>query len=494
MTAAPGLTLRDILNVIYKRILILKLVVILVPIGVFIGCLLATPVYQVGAKVVVTAKKDDPSLLVGSSPGASRILNLNVDEIDLNTEMEILKSPELWLRTVRKLGFGFFQGESAGVVGKIFGVISSSISGLFASKEDVKKADSQEYSRDIAIAYGLMSRFEVTPVARSKVLDVSFKDSNPDKIQKILSTLLAVYIPFHSEVYSLPGIQGFFAEQLAAAKEKFHQTRHKPTQFKKESNLSIPDRQEQDILATRKMIEDALIDVNSTIKQYSKMSSLLNQRNLPTGQLAPSAVRSAESTLINVLAVQLVQSEQKLIQLGEVWNKNSRDYFAGSDQLKDSFDRFTSAISSEISVLEIKKASLEESRNRVLTQMDLMAQKSEEFRAIQLELSVAREQYLQFVGKEQAARIDAEESRQKLVDIKILGEPSRPTRPISPKTGTYVFLAFVFSFPLGIGIIFVASFLDHSFDDPSRLEAATGYKVLASFGKVKKDKPPEDAK
>jgi uncharacterized protein involved in exopolysaccharide biosynthesis len=107
---------------------------------------------------------------------------------------------------------------------------------------------------------------------------------------------------------------------------------------------------------------------------------------------------------------------------------------------------------------------------------------------------VAREQYLQFVGKEQAARIDAEESRQKLVDIKILGEPSRPTRPISPKTGTYVFLAFVFSFPLGIGIIFVASFLDHSFDDPSRLEAATGYKVLASFGKVKKDKPPEDGK
>ncbi len=165
-------------------------------------------------------------------------------------------------------------------------------------------------------------------------------------------------------------------------------------------------------------------------------------RDLTTGQLAPSAVRSGESTLINVLAVQLVQAEQKLLQLGELFTESSRDYLAGTDQYKDAFDRFKSAMSREISVLEIKKASLEESRNRVLAQMNLMAQKSEEFRALKLDLSVAREQYLPFVGKEQAARIDAEESRQKLVDIKILGDPCRPTRPISPKTGLYVFLGF----------------------------------------------------
>ena len=497
MKDVQGLTLRDILNVIYKRILILKIMVVLVPIGVFIGCLLATPVYQVGAKVMVTAKKDEASLLVGSTPGASRILNLNIDEMDLNSEMEIMKSPDLWTKTVKALGPDFFKGESQGLFGKVAGAISSSISDLLPSREEPKKEENpeaQQAARDRAIASGLMTRFDVTPVARSKVLDLSFKDSNPDKVQKILSTFLTVYIPYHSQVYSVPGVQVFFAEQLAASKDKYDLTRQKLAEFKNKWNLSIPDRQEQDVLATLKMIEDALVDVNSNIKQYNETLSIAGRRDLTTGQLAPSAVRSGESTLINVLAVQLVQAEQKLSQLGEMFAEGSRDFRAGTDQYKDANDRFKSALNAEKTILEVKKASLEASRIRVLEQMNLLAQKSEEFRALNLDLSVAREQYLTFVGKEQAARIEGAASRQKLVDVKILGDPSRPKNPIFPKTGLYVLLGFLFSFPLGIGIIFVATFLDHSFDDPSSLESATGYKVLATFGKVKKGEPPGEDK
>ncbi|MGC8659273.1 MAG: GumC family protein [Desulfomonilaceae bacterium] len=497
MQETQGLTLRDILNVIYKRIFILKIVVILVPIGVLIGCLLATPVYQVGAKIIVTAKKDEGSLLVGPSAGASRILNLNIDEMDLNSEMEILKSPDLWTKTVKALGPAFFKSQPKGVLGRIFWTVSSGITELTTRPSEPKEKESPEAleaAKDRVIASSLMARFNVTPVARSKVLDLSFKDSDPDKVQKILSTLLAVYIPYHSQVYSVPGVHGFFAEQLAASKEKYELARKKLTEFKNRWNLSIPDRQEMDILASLKTVEDAIVDVDSGIKQYREMSTLIKQRNLPTGQLAPSAVRSGESTLINVLAVQLVQAEQKVLQLGELFTENSRDYSAGVDQLQDCNKRFKSAINSEVAILEIKKATLEQARNNILAQMKLLSEKSEEFRALQLDLSVAREQYLQFVGKEQAARFEAEEGRKKLVDVKVLGEPYKPKKPIFPKTGLYVLLAFLFSFPLGIGIIFVATFLDHSFDDPSRLESATGYRVLASFGKVKKEEPPGEQK
>ena len=82
MTEEKGLTVRDILNIIYKRILILKLVLILLPLGVLVTCLVVNPVYQVGAKVIITAKKDDSALLVSSGAGAQRNINLNVDEID----------------------------------------------------------------------------------------------------------------------------------------------------------------------------------------------------------------------------------------------------------------------------------------------------------------------------------------------------------------------------------------------------------------------------
>ena len=493
MQEPKGLTVRDLLNVIYKRILILKLVVILVPIAVLLACLVAKPVYQVGAKLIVTAKRDEASLLAPSGPGPSRILNLNVDEIDLNSEMEILRSPDLWTKTVKALGLNFFKNEK-GSIANLIGSVSGEIRGLLGPTKELSKDENTEAARDRAVATRLMTNFEVTPVAKSKVLNLSFKDSNPERVQKILSTLLKVYIPFHSQVYSMPGVQGFFTEQLTAAKEKFDLLRQKNTEFRKKWNLSVPERQETELITTLKMLEDAITDVNSNLNQFQKMLILLKQGNMPTGQLAPSAQRGNESTVINVLAVQLLQAGQKQLQVGEAFTANSRDYRAAQDQFNQINSKFVSALASESSVLDVKRASLEEGKKRVLSQMQTLLQKGEELRTMQLELSVAREQYLQFVSKEQAARMEGTESRQKLVDVKILGQPFIPRNPIFPKTGLYVLLAFVFSFPLGIGIIFVATFLDHSFDDPSRLEDATGYKVLATFGKIKDEQSPDEKK
>jgi uncharacterized protein involved in exopolysaccharide biosynthesis len=481
-----GLTTRDILNIIYKRIFILKLIVILVPLGVLLACLIATPVYQVAAKVIVTAKKDESSLLAPTGPGPSRVLNLNVDEIDLNSEMEILKSPELWTRTVRELGPNFFAGDSVGTLGKILRELAA----LFESWKDKKKEDS-ELVRERGIATSLMRNFEVIPVPRSKVLDLTFKESNPDRSQKILSKMLDVYLPYHSEVYALPAAaQVFFSEQLMVSKEKYELASKNLTDFKTQWNLSLPERQQTELITTLKLIDDAIIEIDSNLGQYQEMLTLLAKGNMPTGQLAPGTQRSLENTMINVMGVQLLQAGQKRLQVSEIFAATSRDYRVAQEQFEDVYSKFKSGMASESSILEIKKASLEASKKQVLDQTQTLLKKGEELRALQIDYSVAREQYLQFVAKEQAARLEATESRQRLVDVKILGQPWLPKSPISPKTGLYVFLAFVFSFPLGLGIIFVAAFLDHTFDDPSRLESGTGYKVLASFGRVKEEETP----
>jgi uncharacterized protein involved in exopolysaccharide biosynthesis len=489
MREDQGLTVRDILNVIYKRILILKLVVILVPLGVLIACLVASPVYQVGAKVIVTAKKDEAAILAPTGPGPSRVLNLNVDEIDQNSEMEILKSPDLWTKTVRELGPDFFKRETGGIIRKIFGELKD-LTGLFESGKEPKKEENFELSWERAIATSLMRNFEVIPVPRSKVLDLTFKDSDPDRVQKILSKLLDVYIPYHTQVYSVPGALVFFSEQLVVAKAKFDLARKTLTEFRKKWNLSVTERQEIELTTSLKMIEDATIEINSNLDQYQKMLALLDKGNMPTGQLAPGTQRNLENTMINVMGVQLLQAGQKRLQVSEIFAPASRDYRIAEEQFIDVYSKFKSAMASESSILEIKKASLQESQKRILEQMQVMIQRGEELKALQLDLAVARERYLQFLAKEQEAALEGTERRKELVDVKILGRPWVPSTPISPKTGLYVLLSFIFSFPLGIGIIFLASFLDHSFDDPSRLEAATGYKVLATFGKIKGEESP----
>jgi uncharacterized protein involved in exopolysaccharide biosynthesis len=494
MNEDKGLTIRDILNIIYKRILILKLVVILVPLSVLLACLIVKPVYETDAKIIITAKKDAASLLEPSAAGSARVLNMNVDEIDQNSEMEILSSPDLWLKTVQALGPNFFKDEGTGAISKMISSFKEGLAGIFESGEKSKKEENSELMRDRAISLALIKKFKVTPVPKSKVLDLTLKDSNPLKVQQILSKLLDTYIPYHSKVYSVPGAQVFFSDQLEAAKERYEIARKNLTDHKKKWGLSVVERQETELITTLKSLEDAIIEADANVNQYKQSLALLKKGDMPTGGLAPSVQRGNESTVLNVLAVQLVQAGQKQLQVGEVFAAESRDFGAATDQYINVRSTFASALASESAILEIKKTSLEENKKRVMDQMKTLIVKGDDARALQLEFTIAREQYLQFVAKNQAALIESSEGRQKLVDIKLLGKPWIPKNPVSPKTGLYVILSFIFSFPLGIGIIFVAAFLDHTFDDPSRLEAATGYKVLASFEKMKDEKADKDDK
>ena len=229
------------------------------------------------------------------------------------------------------------------------------------------------------------------------------------------------------------------------------------TEHKEKWNLSIVERQETELITSLKTLEDSIMDADADVNQYKATLDLLKKGDMSTGQLAPSAQRGGESTVLNVLAIQLVQAGQKQTQVGEIYTDESRDYRVARDQQMEAFSKFASAVASVSAMLEVKKTVLEQNKKRVMDQMKTLIVKGDDARALQLEFTIAREQYLQFVAKNQAARIEASEGRQKLVDVKFLGKPWIPKNPVFPKTGLFVILSLIFSFPLGIGIIFVAA-------------------------------------
>ena len=92
---------------------------VLLPLGTLASTYLVDPSYETTAKIIVTAKQENANVLfTPSAPGSTAILSLNVDDSDLNSEMELLVSPDLWNRTVQKLGLRFFKRREAGPVGQ----------------------------------------------------------------------------------------------------------------------------------------------------------------------------------------------------------------------------------------------------------------------------------------------------------------------------------------------------------------------------------------
>ena len=485
MGEEQGLSLRDTLSIFFRRIYLLYVMVVLLPLAALITCLVVDPVYESTAKIIVTAKRETSALLQYPKEMAAQMsFNLNVDETDLNSEMELLRSPDLWMRTVKKLGVETFKSKESGTIKGWLKEINEALGRPLGGKKRQAGTADGESAEVQKIAEYLIKSLKVTAAVKSKVLDLSFKYSDAAMAQKILATLLDEYIPYHMEVYSLPGAEKFFSGQSDLYKQKYEQADRDLAEFKKKWGLSLAERQKTELITFIKQLQDSLVEVNSNLSQYQIMLASVKKGYFPSGQLTAGTQRGGENTYINIVSSQLLRAVQKQWQTAEVYQTESRDYRATADMVRDLTKKFQEALQGELEVIEAKKMSFEQSLKEKEEQLELLEEKSEEARRMQLDATVAKERYLQYLSKEEEARLENLKGGTQVRDVSVMGKPLTPAEPIFPKTFLFVLGAFFMAIPVGMGAILTAHFLDHTFDNPRMLEAHTGYPVLASLGKA----------
>ncbi|MDQ7783358.1 MAG: hypothetical protein RDU20_10790 [Desulfomonilaceae bacterium] len=484
------MSLRDTLNIIYRRIFVLKFVLVALPLFTLLICYLVTPLYESTAKVIVTAKKETAMLLQGPmETGSSAYLNLNVDETDLNSESELLRSLELWTRTVKKLGLNYFDKPTRGALSVWMEDLSKTVQSWVGGSTAAASEKDSEVVKERSIAKALLEDFKVTPAPKSKILDISFRYSDPVMTSEILRTLLDLYIPYHLEVYALPDAQGFFSGQGDIYKKKLDEAEEKLTEFKRKWGISFAERQKSELIALIKQIQDSLVELQSNLRQYSEMLAAFKEGTLPTGQLSPSMQRGTENTVINVIVTQLLRAKQRSMKVAEAYSADSREARAALEMEEALRRQLQDAVENEIAILKVKQVSLEESLKQQQALLQDLEGKSEEVRSLNLAVAIAKERYLQYVSKEEEARLENLKGGNKLVSVRVVSKPFTPTAPVFPKKLLLVFGAFVVAFPFGLGLILLANFFDHTFYEPQEVEAETGYKVLSTVGRIGKDVP-----
>ena len=481
-------SLRDGLSLFYRKINLFKITLVVFPLVVLIACLVVPPVYESTAKVIVTGKQENATLLqVPSEKGTSAFLNLNVDETDLNSEMELLKSVDLWMRTVRKLGLKSLKKEEGkSILSPIIARMRSWKAELVGGERKGRMAKKAESVQVLEQARTLMKDLKVTPVTKSKVLDISFRYSDPTMAQKILSTFLDEYIPYHQQVYSVPGAQGFFTNQEEMFFARWQEAQRKVKDFRAKWGISFADKQRSELISQIKQIEDSLVDITSNLSQYRKMLAQLKTDSLPTGQLSSSPQRGTENTVISVIATQLFRAKQQLLLVKESFSPESREYRDAESLVQKVTQQFANTLETEIGILAAKRASLDQSLKSRRGDLKALERNTEELRNLQLAATIAKERYIQYSSKKEDARAENVKGGRKLVNVSILAKPFTPVVPVFPKTALMVLGAFLLAIPLGIGLILVANFLDHTFDSPTEVENVTGLPVLATLRRLPK--------
>ena len=231
------------------------------------------------------------------------------------------------------------------------------------------------------------------------------------------------------------------------------------------------------------------MDIYAGIKQYQSMLDMFHKDVVPTGQLVMAGGSSRESTVITVLASQLLRARQSRLEVQEKFHRESRNYRDADAMVSDLKAEFKQTIESELATLEAKRKALDtglEQKQRDLGQLEEKAQEAER---MALESTLAKERYIQYSTKAEEAGLDTSRQGRQIGNVRVVSKPYFPESPVFPNKSLFLAAALVLAFPLGFGIIMIANFLDNTFDTPHELESVTGYKVLASFRKLPVSSP-----
>ncbi|MEW6114317.1 MAG: GNVR domain-containing protein [Thermodesulfobacteriota bacterium] len=490
MREPEGVSLRDSLNSIFRRLYILKIVVVVLPLSTLLACYVIPPVFQSNAKVLVTAKDERAGLLLTSpqASGAAHV-SLNVEELDLNSAMEILMSHDLWTQAVTKLGLEFFEREAKpGILQQLRSQVSEWINEVFGSD---KKPDRTMTTEDKARerARRLLAGCKVVPVPKSKVLEVSFRYDDAAKAQQILATVLDLYLPYHLEVYSLPEAKSFFLGLGMQYKKEFEEADNRLAEFKKTWQIAFPEKQKESLISQIGLIRDSLVDIYAGIKQYQSMLDMFHKDVVPTGQLVMAGGTSRESTVITVLASQLLRARQSKLEVQEKFHRETRNYRDADAMVNDLKAEFKQTLESELATLDAKRRALETGLQQKQQDLGQLEEKAQEAERMALESTLAKERYIQYSTKAEEAGLDTSRQGRQIGNVRVVSKPYFPESPVFPNKTLFLAAALVLAFPLGFGIIMIANFLDNTFDTPHELESVTGYKVLASFRKLPVSSP-----
>ena len=207
-----SLSLRDLLTVVFKRRwLIVAITAAAVAVAVSV-CLLLPPSYEVAATLLVSrARAEVPLAPTDSTQAIAR----GVDEKELNSEVEILRSRKLIEETLESIGVATSRPDDearwVGAVSPILSLVRSALGREGLSPFDQKVIE-------------LQSDLQVNAIRQSNVIRVGLVSQDPEWATRFIQTLTERYIQQRVERNQSQQVVAFFEEQMRGAEARLRQS------------------------------------------------------------------------------------------------------------------------------------------------------------------------------------------------------------------------------------------------------------------------------
>ncbi len=458
--------------------------------AIFIFCLIvfciclysftSTPKYKSTAKILVLPKPSD-ELVISPGQDSRQYLARPVSGEDINTEIELLKSDVVLMEAAEYYNKLISSDTARAKVqqqgnSNFFGWLKSTNLSLTDSEKKLK---------------ALLGGLDVEPILSSNIIMVSLTSPYKDQVSEVLNKLLEIYLKYQKKTFSLGDTGLFYDEQKDYYAEKLAAAEKKLKTFTNRWNIINMESQTTANLELISSFQKELNNLEITIAEnQAKIDMMANGFQIEGDKLTLSKEIRSMPVIVE-LAKGLVPLLIKRTEVGKTFTKESREYQQINDQIamireeirNESLNAGRSNVV-ENKTLQFKRDQIAKKIEELKLQSSDFQQKRESLRAVEMEVQIARDNYLKYGAKREDSRMFTKRNESNLSNVVILEPPTLPTKPDSPNK----LLAFQVSVFLGFFAAFILPFvletLDHKLKTADDVEQIISLPVVCTYNEI----------
>ena len=369
------------------------------------------------------------------------------------------------------------------------------------------------------------SPLKIEQLDKTKILEVSFVDNDPDKIQFVLDNLAEAYLRYSLEERRVEVRQGidFVENQLPEVRERVDELQDKVQKFRQRYNLLDPERQSEILAEQHVDFEQRYFETKVQLKETRSLYRLLKQQLGLQPQQALAASYLSESPRYQNLLSELQQVEVELAQesarfsadnpvilsledkkanllsllkqeasgvLGENLGNavdDTRNLTSPSTLRLELNQKYIEA-ANEIQILELREQVLQNAiaeLDDLIKQMPVIAR---QYTDLNRQLTVATESLTRFLTAQEELQL---QGAQQALPWQTISQPRVLEDPISPNPPRNIALGLISGLMLGFAAALLAERLDPVFHSSEELKEKINLPILGLIP-VQKDLKPLD--
>ena len=483
MNTAPDVTkktsLRDLLLVIFTKLHVFLGIFAFIVIATVAFAFLKDPVYEVSADVLVKPLLEKNLKL--QAPTTSAMRANPVTQQDINSEVSLLKSPQLLKEVVKKLELDN-ESEPQTFLERTERFLTSRLHQIL-----VTLGLSVETSPlDRAVRY-YQQKLEIKPVTLSNTIEVSLRGEDPQQITNLVNTLLESYIDYHIEVYKARGAQEFYARQADRFLDALRQAEKDLKSFKKHWDIIDLTAQNENNVKILQVLRENLALVQAQIKERQTKVGTQARNLAQTGEIG-AATKEFQTgileELIRTLGPLLAEKER----LSLHYQKSSAKFQAADLQVKEllkNYQKQTREIllgsQLDLDALRDYARVLRHDIDRIQDSSVTLSQRQVELDRLTREVKQLEKNYLLYLDKTEEARIEAQQDADRVSNVTVTNWAQTPSIPVFPRKILMGVLSVFIGLIVGLAGASVSYYVDHTVKIPEDLARLSQMQVLSAL-------------